>query len=374
MLQHQGHTVEQVAIFPLPLAEGQIPPWLRDPGFSVYDQPGQTGIGGIHQRRGDIILSLTDDYRVLDWITHPPGIPWIRYTVYDGDPLPWPWQPLMGMSATVAASPYTGLVIRNRVPGWDPVVIPHAVDSTWFIPPSLEEKREAQQRLSGQTSGWVVSYVGRGSSRKNPLLFFEMAQRLARDPAMHFIVRMPEYDEGDVDWLEAVDRFGLYGRVTWITSANPMIGVDPSILRDVYWASDMLLHPAASEGFGLPLIEARACGIPAICSDFSAMTDWAGSQELVPPIGYIYQGPYQIRQAVPDTGAMVRKVREWSRNRAKYHAVQSKLAAQIQATAPEVVEAMWVQHWDQLVADAERACRVPTFSAEWWDQKGKGAV
>jgi len=40
-------------------------------------------------------------------------------------------------------------------------------------------------------------------------------------------------------------------------------------MRDVYRASDVLLNPAKSEGFGLPLVEAQMCGCPVIATDFS---------------------------------------------------------------------------------------------------------
>ena len=40
-------------------------------------------------------------------------------------------------------------------------------------------------------------------------------------------------------------------------------------MRDIYNASDVLLNPAKSEGFGLPMLEAQMCGTPVIASDFS---------------------------------------------------------------------------------------------------------
>jgi glycosyltransferase involved in cell wall biosynthesis len=43
-------------------------------------------------------------------------------------------------------------------------------------------------------------------------------------------------------------------------------------MADVYRASDVLLNPCKSEGFGLPIVEAQMCGVPVAATDF-ATTD-----------------------------------------------------------------------------------------------------
>jgi glycosyltransferase involved in cell wall biosynthesis len=43
--------------------------------------------------------------------------------------------------------------------------------------------------------------------------------------------------------------------------------VPPNVLNDLYAASDVLLFPSLKEGFGIPVIEAMASGIPVVLSD-----------------------------------------------------------------------------------------------------------
>lgn len=45
--------------------------------------------------------------------------------------------------------------------------------------------------------------------------------------------------------------------------------LDEEYMATVYRASDVLLNPAKSEGFGLPLVEAQMCGCPIAATDFS---------------------------------------------------------------------------------------------------------
>lgn len=45
--------------------------------------------------------------------------------------------------------------------------------------------------------------------------------------------------------------------------------LDQTYMANIYRASDVLLNPAKSEGFGIPLLEAQLCGCPVIATDYS---------------------------------------------------------------------------------------------------------
>ena len=47
---------------------------------------------------------------------------------------------------------------------------------------------------------------------------------------------------------------------------------------------DVLLHPAKTEGFGLPVLEAQNMGIPVITSSFSAMQDFTFYGKSIKPL------------------------------------------------------------------------------------------
>ena len=73
---------------------------------------------------------------------------------------------------------------------------------------------------------------------------------------------------------------------------------DLKTMANVYSSLDVLLMPSAGEGFGIPAIEAQACGVPVIVSDFSAQSELCGSGWTVS--GTKHYTPLKAWQFKPD--------------------------------------------------------------------------
>ena len=55
----------------------------------------------------------------------------------------------------------------------------------------------------------------------------------------------------------------------------------PEDLRALYSACTMFVFPSLYEGFGMPVLEAMACGAPVICSNTSALPEVAGKAAIL---------------------------------------------------------------------------------------------
>lgn len=66
---------------------------------------------------------------------------------------------------------------------------------------------------------------------------------------------------------------GIEDSVFFITDYESMFKLDSIAMSRFFNCLDCLLAPSQSEGFGLPIIEAQACGVPVITTDWTAMTE-----------------------------------------------------------------------------------------------------
>jgi alpha-1,3-rhamnosyl/mannosyltransferase len=79
---------------------------------------------------------------------------------------------------------------------------------------------------------------------------------------------------GDKAWMEKIDTASLKNRV-FFTGHVP----DPD-LSAIYTGAAALVYPSFYEGFGLPVLEAMACGCPVICSHAASLPEVAGDAAL----------------------------------------------------------------------------------------------
>jgi alpha-1,3-rhamnosyl/mannosyltransferase len=75
---------------------------------------------------------------------------------------------------------------------------------------------------------------------------------------------------GDKSWMETIRHAGLQKRIVFTGY------VDDEILACLYSGATAFVYPSLYEGFGLPILEAMACGCPVICSNTASMPEVAG--------------------------------------------------------------------------------------------------
>jgi len=74
---------------------------------------------------------------------------------------------------------------------------------------------------------------------------------------------------------EAVKNLNMEKEVTFLGF------VDDSDLPKLYTAADLFVFPSLHEGFGLPILEAMACGAPVITSNVFCMPEVAGGAAVL---------------------------------------------------------------------------------------------
>jgi glycosyltransferase involved in cell wall biosynthesis len=120
-------------------------------------------------------------------------------------------------------------------------------------------------------------FVGSREPRKNLATLLAAYRELLADPAPGGIP--PLVLVGPAGWGEALDLAGLPAEAVRTPGYLP----EDDLARVVAGAA-ALVFPSWYEGFGLPALEALACGTPVVASDLPALREVLGDQaELVPP-------------------------------------------------------------------------------------------
>jgi glycosyltransferase involved in cell wall biosynthesis len=71
------------------------------------------------------------------------------------------------------------------------------------------------------------------------------------------------------------DELGIADGIVWVG------GIPLEDTVHFYRSADVLVYPSFNETFGLPLLEAMACGCPVVTSNISAMPETAGAAALL---------------------------------------------------------------------------------------------
>lgn len=95
-----------------------------------------------------------------------------------------------------------------------------------------------------------------------------------------------------------------------VTSRVDFVGVVPEAkLPALYRGAEALIFPSLYEGFGLPMLEAMACGTPVVTSNVTAMPETAGGAALLVDPTSVEQIGRTIEQVVGDI-SLRRQLRE----------------------------------------------------------------
>jgi alpha-1,3-rhamnosyl/mannosyltransferase len=160
-------------------------------------------------------------------------------------------------------------------------VIPYGVDDAFFTPP-VATRADTRRRLGIPDGAFVVLHVGTVGPRKNV-------------PAVMAAVR--GLRQGGMDaWLLQVggafsseQEHDLATQGIKDVTRNVSEAAEPE-LRAAYRAADVLLFPSHYEGFGFPVLEAMASGLPVVTSGAGGLAEVAGDAAVV--VGGRETGPY----------------------------------------------------------------------------------
>jgi glycosyltransferase-like protein len=196
------------------------------------------------------------------------------------DPRLAAWQ-TRGFMAAERVACVSGLWQENllRDHGIHAALVGNGVDTDRFTPVEGAGDDAMRGRL-GLGAGPVFLAVGGVEPRKNTIAVFEAFVRVRRSrPGAQLLIA------GGVSLLDHrdyLDRFNMLVRASGLrVGAGEAImlldRIDDEDMPPLFRCADALVFPSLREGFGLAVLEAMACGTPAIVSRVAPFTEYLAS-------------------------------------------------------------------------------------------------
>lgn len=150
---------------------------------------------------------------------------------------------------------------------------PLGVDAAWARAQPLDA---ADRARLGVPADYLL-FVGTREPRKNLPVLLQAHRRAAGDDpdGVPPLVLAGPAGWGDIDPAEAADP-GDVVRCGFLPG---------EVLRSLVAGATALVLPSRYEGFGLPVLEALACGVPVVCSDLPVLLEVGGDQCRYVPVG-----------------------------------------------------------------------------------------
>jgi glycosyltransferase involved in cell wall biosynthesis len=156
----------------------------------------------------------------------------------------------------------------------DKITVTYEAAGDEFVPIESEHARQEIRQKYGINDRFIL-YLGRLQARKNIPALVDAYARLRRRGATHKLVLVGRRDSLFSPVLQKIACWGLEAEMMFP-------GYVPA--EDVpifYNAADLFVYPSLYEGFGLPILEAMACGVPVITSRGTALEEIGGSAALL---------------------------------------------------------------------------------------------
>lgn len=254
--------------------------------YPAYQHPWGVDIvtGHLKHFKADLMISLQDVWVLPENyadLVHEGGAKWAAWFPVDHEPIP----PLVLARARSADYALTYSEFGNREArkaGLNCPSIPHGVSDV-YLDASIP-RPEAREALKLPPEAFIISMVaankGQPSRKALPenLAAFRRFLDVRPDAILYLHTEETSIRDG-IDLKVLIAALGIpRANMRFVDQYQRVLGIPEEHMALIYRASDVLLAASMSEGFGIPILEAQACGTPVITTRFSSMPEltWNG--------------------------------------------------------------------------------------------------
>jgi len=190
-------------------------------------------------------------------------------------------------------------------------VIPHGFDETIFMPEGEKEEIDDRFRFLF-VGGWRD---GEKDRKGLDIALRAFCSEFSKQEKVKFTAKLNMVYQSQETLKQNLMKLGLPAIKDRPEIELIMENTVPLKLAVLYRSSDCLVSPSKSEAFGMPMLEATACGLPVIASSFGGQTDYLTrenllieTEKMIPATGepWIYS---EAEWALPSQADLQKKMR-----------------------------------------------------------------
>ncbi len=364
-LKDMGHDVAILAYFGL---QGSKVDWGDIPMY-----PNNTNDFGVKfapmfykDFKADVMIALTDAW-VLGKMDQ--NIHLVTWMPVDHDPIPPmvvdalkynpknPSSSSLALVKPIAMSRFGQAQLKKH--DIDSYYIPHLINTDLYTP-SAEWGSIAREKYGWQDK-FVIGTVGTNhEQRKNWVAGMKAVSKFSK---MHpgeviYYMHTNPFDERGIDLQRLREVLEIEDITKFPSMSDMQTGIPMENMARMYNTLDVFLLPSRGEGFGIPIVEALACGVPVITTDCTAQTEIckdSGSWMIknLFPI-WTGQNSWQFDSHPDDIVELLEKAYQAKKNGSmKYRKEQAR------KKALEYSDSHFEEYWKPVLADIEERIKAP---------------
>lgn len=358
---------------------------FQDKGYEVGAVSGLTldppkednGVKMFYPEQGDVLgvvraISAVEEFKP-DVIYHtgepgtltafakvvPVRLPFVAYVPIEGEPIAnHDWRNILSAVSVFTCSKYGAKVLERDCGIKDVPWVYHGIDHDVF---RVNGRRDMVRKMAGWDDKFVIIMVATNVRRKQHPRLYEAVKILKERFHQKDIVVYDHTIPFDGYWLEGWNlpevaaSMGLYNEIVFNPAmgknndAIPEVGQYDNIgLVDLYNAADLFVLPSQVEGFGLPIAEAMACGVPVMVTKYAAGWEVASPAGIPIPVKDWEVHKSGTRYANVDPEALAREILHFRRN-------PRQAVRRSEAGLQRVRDFHWESYTETLIGTTERA-------------------
>lgn len=241
--------------------------------------------------------------------------------------------------------------------GIESMYAPHAVDTSIFRPGATIDGATGRDLLNIPADAFVVGMIAANKGAA-PLRkawgenLLALGQFMAdHDDVYVYLHTEKRGAQGGVDLVRLAEACGIpEDRLVWTDQWAYYLGLDPATVAVLMGSMDVHLLCSRGEGFGIPVIETAACGVPSIVSNFTAQPELVGDHGFIASVQPYWDAAQGAWFATP----LVHSIVEQLENAYEHAADEQRREATRTFALDYDHKVVFEKYWGPILAEIDR--------------------